>query len=417
MDYKFLYSLIQPAFSGMLWTLALFSEKVSKIVRGRKSALPSIADFRAENPENKVIWFHAASVGEFEQAVPVMQLLKSADPNLKMAVSFFSSSGMEQKGRHPLCDLSFYLPQDTREKMELLIQTLKPSALVLVKYEFWFNLLDTCRRHKIPAVSICCILRESSFRNPILRIHLRNCLPCFQFLFVQNAETARLLRTSGIEHFTICGDTRIDRVLEIRENADEIDWLPAWKQGHKLLIIGSAWTEDVVYLKEFIRDAVIEADGLWRVLIVPHEVSEDKLQQIETSLAMPSRRFSSWNREANCDVLLLDKTGMLSRTYRYADAAWIGGAFRTGLHNILEAAVFGIPVGFGPKYSKFREAAELIETGLARSFPSGGSVWAFFQEMSEPNTETLTRKELAENYFQSQKGAARIIAEYLGKKY
>ena len=414
MRYKFLYSLVQRVFAALLWVIRPFHSKASKIVEGRKRWRTDVAAFRKNFPEEKVFWIHAASVGEFEQALPVIRLLKEANQTQKIAVSFFSPSGMEQKGNHPLVDFCFYLPADTAGNMSQLLSALKPEALVLVKYEFWFNLLNACRQQHIPAISICCILRESSFRNPLLRIHLQHCLPEFRYLFVQNAETARLLRGMGIENFRICGDTRIDRVLEIRDSAQEIDWLPAWKGAHKLLIVGSAWTEDVVFLKEFIRHAVVEADGLWRVLIVPHEVSEAQLQHIESALAFPAVRFSGWKEEDNCDVLLLDATGLLSRSYRYADAAWIGGGFKTGLHNILEAAVYGIPVGFGPKHTKFREAGELIETGLARSFPGAGSVWEFFQQGSDGAEQQQKIRQAAENYFQSQKGAAQLIADFLG---
>jgi 3-deoxy-D-manno-octulosonic-acid transferase len=320
---------------------------------------------------------------------------------------------MEQKGNHPLLDLSFYLPGDTEKPMQMLIEALRPTALVIVKYEFWYNLLRTCNQRQIPVISICCILREKSFRQVFLSTHLRNCLPLFSRIFVQNAESARLIRNLNLDNFQITGDTRVDRVLEIREKEGELSWLPAWKEGHKLLIIGSAWAEDLIYLKDFIRHAVLETDGLWRLLIVPHEVTEAQIQQLTASLGFPLQRFSTWEQNSDCDILLLDKVGLLSSAYRYAEAAWIGGGFRTGLHNVLEAAVYQIPVGFGPKYAKFREAAELIEIGIAKSYPEGGSVWEFYQERSEPSDENERLRQATANYFQSQKGAASTITQYL----
>lgn len=409
--YKFLYGLAQRMLSLTIRLLSPFHTKAAKIDEGRKHSLRMVQNFRSQNSGQKIFWFHAASVGEFEQALPVMQLLKKDLPEAGMVVSFFSPSGMEQKGKHPLIDLSFYLPADLPAKCDALLEALRPTVLVLVKYEFWFHLLESCRKFEVLAVSISCILREKQWKNPFLRIHLQHCLPHFRQLFVQNEETAGILRKMQLNNFCISGDTRIDRVLEIRYQAEELIWLKDWKGEDKLLIVGSAWPEDLAFLKEFIRGNT-EATSRWRVLIVPHEIGQESLQQAEKVLEMKIPRFSSGLPEKGSRILMLDTTGMLSRAYRQADAAWIGGAFRTGLHNTLEAAVFGIPLGFGPKHAKFQEAIDLIRAGLASSFPEAGTVPEYFERQTkEENRQGL--RLAADTYFEKRKGAATEISQYI----
>jgi 3-deoxy-D-manno-octulosonic-acid transferase len=413
MHKRFGYNLLISLWEFLLFMVSAFHSKAGKMLVGRRKSLKIIQGWRKENPHKKTYWFHAASVGEFEQALPVIRLIKERQPEAAIAVSFFSPSGFEAKGKDPLLDLAFYLPADLPESMHRITTALRPEMLILVKYEFWYNLLKSCRRNDISVISICCILRENMLRNPFYREHLRQCLSLFRFFFVQNPETGRILMSFGLDNFKIVGDTRIDRVIEIRNRNQEIDWIPQWKENHKLLVVGSAWSEDMVFLDEFIRHAVVETDGLWRVLIVPHEIGERQLNHLTGSLSLPHHLFSEWKeKQEDCDVLILDAQGLLSTSYRYADAAWIGGGFKTGLHNTLEAAVYGIPVGFGPKFAKFREAIDLQEIGVARSFPAGGSVWEFFQTNTEEDAR-ISISQAADAYFQSQQGASLAICGYI----
>jgi len=197
----------------------------------------------------------------------------------------------------------------------------------------------------------------------------------------------------GIQSLTLNGDTRVDRVLEIKDQLVEISWVEPWIAGHKLLIIGSAWLEDIIFLKSFLQHAVVEAQGLWRVLIVPHEIDEKNLMHITHALQLPNELFSSWELHPDeTDILILNKTG---------------------LHNTLEAAVFGIPIGFGPNYQKFQEALDLLEIGVARTFPEMGSVWEFFQESTEIEAEKERISQSAQLYFSRQQGASKSISELL----
>lgn len=381
---------------------------------GRAQTLDLIKKFRTQYPDSEVVWFHAASVGEFEQALPVIRILKEQKPDWTIAVSFFSPSGFEIKSKHSLLDIAFYLPSDKLWVQARIMRHLKPRNLVLVKYEFWFNLIFAASRLSVPVYSICCILKPGKVNHFFYGALIRKTLPMISHFFVQNIETAQLLRNMGIQSLTLNGDTRVDRVLEIKDQLVEISWVEPWIAGHKLLIIGSAWLEDIIFLKSFLQHAVVEAQGLWRVLIVPHEIDEKNLMHITHALQLPNELFTSWELHPDeTDILILNKTGLLSRLYRYADAAWIGGGFKTGLHNTLEAAVFGIPVGFGPNYQKFQEAVDLLEIGVARTFPEMGSVWEFFQESTEIETEKERISQSAQLYFSRQQGASKSISELL----
>ena len=206
----------------------------------------------------------------------------------------------------------------------------------------------------------------------------------------------------------------MDRVLEIKELGAEIPWLEKWKGDSKLLVIGSAWIGDLLFLRQFLKHAVVEAQGLWKVLIAPHEIDAQHLDNLTHSLQLPFDLYTDWKEnQDDTDILVLNTLGLLSRAYRYADAAWIGGGFKTGLHNTLEAAVFGIPVGFGPNYEKFQEAKDLIEIGVAKSFPNILSDWEYFQQSTENEEDKMRILNGSQLYFERQKGASQAIVQYL----
>ena len=414
MRFKIVYEIGIGVFELGMWIMAAISSKIRRMLIGRSISIDRLRKFRVEHPENQVIWFHAASVGEFEQALPVIKILKEDFPDVCIAVSFFSPSGFELRHKHPLVDVSFYLPADRTWNASKIVKILKPKALILVKYEFWYNLIFTCGRLGIPVISICCILKNVTLQKFAPASVLKNTLPLISHFFVQNIETSQVLRTLGLQNFSINGDTRVDRVLEIKELGAEIPWLETWKGDSKLLVIGSAWIEDLLFLREFLKHAVVEAHGLWKVLIAPHEIDAQHLDNLTHSLQLPFDLYTDWKEnQEDTDILVLNTLGLLSRAYRYADAAWIGGGFKTGLHNTLEAAVFGIPIGFGPRYEKFQEAKDLIEIGVAKSFPNVLSDWEFFQQSTENEDDKMRILNGSQLYFERQKGASQSIVQYL----
>jgi len=414
MRFKIAYQIGIGFFELGIWLMAAFSAKIRRMLIGRSITMDRLRKFRMEHANDQVVWFHAASVGEFEQALPVFKILKEELPEVGIAVSFFSPSGFELRHKHPLVDVSFYLPGDRTWNASKVIKILKPRALVLVKYEFWYNFIFTCSRLKVPVISICCILKKETLQKFGPSAILKNTLPLLSHFFVQNIETSQVLRDLGLQNFSINGDTRVDRVLEIKELGAEIPWLETWKGDSKLLVIGSAWIEDLLFLRKFLKHAVVEAHGLWKVLIAPHEIDEKHLNNLTHSLQLPFDLYTDWKEnQEDTDILILNTLGLLSRTYRYADAAWIGGGFKTGLHNTLEAAVFGIPIGFGPKFEKFQEAKDLIEIGVAKSFPNVLSDWEFFQQSTENEEDRMRILNGSQLYFERQKGASQAIVQYV----
>lgn len=415
MNFTIFYTIFNALFELILWLAAPFSPKIRRMLIGRTVTLHKIRQFRKAEPSRKLIWFHAASVGEFEQALPIMKLLHEGDDRLSIAVSFYSPSGYELRHKHPLIDISFYLPADRPWTMLKLVKTLRPTALVLVKYEFWYHLISTAHRLSVPVVSICCILKINVLKAWPYRTVLNKVFPLIHHFFVQNTQTAQVLKEAGFTNLTINGDTRVDRVLEIKEADADLGWLEKWKGNSKLLVIGSAWAEDLMYLRSFLQHAVVEMDGGWKVLIVPHEIEESQLGHLTHGLGLPFERYTNWKekQDESCSILVLDTLGLLSKVYRLANAAWIGGAFKTGLHNTLEPAVYGIPIGFGPKYEKFQEAKDLIQIGVAKSFPVGGSVWEFFQLKTELEEEIRSIQDASILYFERQKGASQAIVQFL----
>lgn len=336
---------------------ALFGhEKARLMVNGWKTTVPPTPAAR------DTAWFHAASLGEFEQARPVLEEYKRRHPESRIVVTFFSPSGYEVRKNYSQADAVLYLPPDLPHSVRRFLDTVQPTVAFFVKYEFWFNYLGALRRRGIPAYIFSAIFRpEQYFFKPWGRWYMRQLKDCFRHLFVQNEESLQLLKTHGIEHCSIAGDTRFDRVHQIAEAAERNEVVETFLQGHddKVLVCGSTWPPDETLLAKL----KVEGERL-KVILAPHVISEEHLQQIER-IFPSSTRYSTLSSGASTtnQVLIIDNIGLLSKLYRYADVAYIGGGFGVGIHNILEAVTFGKPVLFGPNYHKFQEALDIIERG------------------------------------------------------
>lgn len=324
--------------------------------------------------EGKTAWFHASSLGEFEQARPVLEQFKSEHPEYRICLTFFSPSGFEVRKNHELADIICYLPLDTRRNAREFVQLINPDVAFFVKYDHWFNLLNELRIHKIPTFLFSAIFRPSQyFFKPYGRWFLKE-LNCYTHIFVQNDESVMLLKQHGIEQVSKTGDTRFDRVNQI---AQQVQHFPAVEQFIKsgtekthVILAGSSWDPDEAMLKQYMDK---HADNI-RMIIAPHEIHESRLTAIETLFAHHGTiRLSLLNTSEKTDythdkVLIIDNYGMLSSLYQYADIAYIGGGFGKGIHNTLEAMTFGKPVVFGPNYKKFKEAHDIIAKGGGKSY-------------------------------------------------
>lgn len=319
-------------------------------------------------PNSKLAWFHASSLGEFEQARPVLEEYRRRNPDHRIVVTFFSPSGHEVRKNYVHADAVLYLPPDLPCSVHHFLKTWQPSVAFFVKYDFWFNYLGELRRRGIPTYIFSAIFRPGQyFFRPWGRWFMRQLRDCYTHIFVQNEESLRLLQTHGVTRCSIAGDTRFDRVHQIAEAAERDATVEAWLDGYegKVIVCGSTWLPDEQIIKECINALPRECESP-RIILAPHVIAEEHLRQIE-KLFPDSIRYSELKTKGDAtrthNVLIIDNIGMLSKLYRYGSVAYIGGGFGSGIHNILEAVTFGKPVLFGPNHHKFKEALDIIARG------------------------------------------------------
>ncbi len=398
---------------GMSWLFNLlspFHAKAKKAVQGRQGLIRNIEKTLKDN-NAPVVWMHCASVGEFEQGRPVLEKLKSEYPHYKIVLTFFSPSGYELRKNYAGADHVWYLPWDTKRNAEQFVAAVNPSLAIFVKYEFWFHYSDTLWKRKIPLISISSIFRpDQAFFKSYGKLY-REILRRFSFFFVQNEESLKLLRSIGIEDCAIAGDTRFDRVKQIVEKREPVPVAASFKANEKLLVVGSCWPEDLEVLLPLINE------GRLKVIIAPHEINEGFLEQIERSLNVKSIRYSkaASSELESYSVLIIDNVGMLSRLYQYGEFAYVGGAFGKGLHNILEAACYGIPIFFGNRnYKKFQEARDLINLGGAFEVGNFTDLRTKYEMLNLPENFMLA-SEVTKQYIEHNLGATERIMDYSRK--
>ncbi len=328
-------------------------------MRGRKE---TISRLRSNlSPEDKVIWFHAASLGEYEQGLPVMEALKQNYPSHKIVLTFFSPSGFEVKKNTPSAAVVCYLPMDTKRKVKEFLDTVQPVLAIFVKYELWPNYLQTLKARNIPALLISALFNENQVYFKWYGSFMRNALANFTHIFVQNTASKELLQKINLENVSLSGDTRFDRVAKIAKRDNSLGFIEQFKRDSFCLVVGSSWPED-----EHIITTYINANTLpIKFVIAPHTIKPKHVDGIANSLKKPVVKYSDLNNSnlENKEVLIIDTIGLLTKIYSYADLAYVGGGFATGLHNTLEPAVFGIPVIIGPNFEGFAEAERLVALG------------------------------------------------------
>lgn len=342
---------------------ALYKPKARLFIFGRKVLWKSLKEFKKQNTK-ATVWFHAASLGEFEQGLPVMEAFKKEFPNYNIVVSFFSPSGYEQKKNHPIADLVCYLPLDTKKNAKRFTQLLNPSVAIFIKYEYWHHHLNELKSNNIPIYSISTLFTPSHVFFKFYGGGYRRMLRLFDHIFVQNSKSMMLLKGLGISNVTVSGDTRFDRVKQTLENPKTFEEIESFTKDSLTLVVGSAWPEDMDVIGDFINEKASQI----KVIIAPHLIDDSQLHKVTTRINRPYQRYTDGNINESTNILIIDTIGMLSSIYQYGDMAYIGGAFSDGLHNILEAVAFGLPVVFGNQgLDKFPESEELITLGGAFS--------------------------------------------------
>jgi 3-deoxy-D-manno-octulosonic-acid transferase len=391
---------------------SLFHPKAKAFVTGRKNLFKTLSKVFEKNTR-RVFWIHCASLGEFEQGRPVIEALKQTDPDIFVLLTFFSPSGYELRKNYALADHVCYLPWDTAANASHFVQIVKPALVIFVKYEFWLHYSKVLKKNNIAFVSISSIFREDQLFFQSYGTLYRKILHNFSYFFVQNYESVKLLNGIGITQCERAGDTRFDRVHSIVQQGEEIDIAKRFKAGEKLMVVGSCWPEDLDALIPLINEQRM------KFIIAPHEITESFLNNLENLLQVKSIRYSQVKDQALDDyqVLLIDNIGMLSRLYRYGEFAYVGGAFGKGLHNILEAACYGVPIFFGNKnYQKFQEAMDLINRGGAFEIADYPDLKSKYEMLNIPENFMLAC-EVTRQYVEENLGATEKILSYCKKLF
>ncbi len=386
-----------------------FSLKTRLFVKGHRVALKTL-EHKIKGNTSPVAWFHCASLGEFEQGRPIIEKFKEVFPTYKILLTFFSPSGYEVRKDYKHADFVTYLPWDTKSNAKKLVEVVNPSIAIFVKYEFWHFSIKELKNKNIPILSTSSIFRpDQIYFKPFGSFNL-NILKNVTHFFVQTRASKNLLNEFGIDHVNVAGDTRFDRVADIEKNRKDLPLVKQFKGDKRLMVIGSCWPEDLEVLINFINASDL------RFIIAPHELEGGCIEQIQKESLKKTILYSQLNEQnGEEDVLIIDNIGLLSSLYGYGEYAYVGGAFKSGLHNILEAAAFGVPIFFGNKnYQKFNEAVELINLGGAVAVGSYTELQDQFNIFTE-ETALQIAGQVNKDYVQDNTGATDKIISYCRK--
>jgi 3-deoxy-D-manno-octulosonic-acid transferase len=404
--YIWIYNIVIFFYSLSIKIASLFNNKAKLWVEGRTNIFNKLEN-AFKNNKNDVIWFHCASLGEFEQGRPIIEKIKEKYPHYKILITFFSPSGYEIRKNFNKADFVFYLPIDTAKNAKKFIEIVNPKIAFFIKYEFWYHYLKTLKSKQVKVYLISALFHKNQiFFKPYGSLY-REILKCYDYIFVQDKNSMDLLTKLGIKNICVSGDTRYDRVFTIASQSNSLELIEVFKANKNLIIAGSCWQPEEKLIIDY-----IERKGLThKFIFAPHDVSNDHISQIESLLSKHNYvRYSKAdiNSISKFDILIIDNIGLLSSLYKYADIAIIGGAFGSGLHNILEAVVYGCPVIFGPKYYNFPEAVELIKIGGAYSVKNSDELIKVIDFLSTSKKREYLSK-ICKDFVSSKKGATEKI--------
>jgi len=415
-----LYNIGIKLYSLFIRFAALFNNKAKLWITGRKNPV----FVRIESS----IWFHFASLGEFEQGRPILEAMRNLHPDKKVVITFFSPSGYEIRKNTPLADYVYYLPLDTPGNAKQFIDAISPETIIFTKYEYWFHFFNEAHKRNIPLYIISGIFRPGQVYFKWYGGFNRRILSLVSHFFLQDDASEQLLQGIGITNTSVSGDTRFDRVWANAQNPKVLPLIEEFKNGHKLFIAGSTWPQDEALLAK-----LVSKYPDWKFIFAPHEIPEEKINNLMDLLPEGKAiTFSQLKTEAeglksgdfinqsltsnNLQSLVIDNIGMLSSLYAYADIAYIGGGFGVGIHNTLEAAAFGLPVIFGPHYQKFNEAKELIAIKAGYSISNETELKDIVDTLINDETfYNITRKKIF-NYVKENVGATEMIMKYIDKR-
>ena len=408
----FLYNFIIHIAYFFLKIIALFNPKMKLFIAGRKKTFEKLSDIEKND---KVFWIHAASLGEFEQGIPIIEKLKQTYTNHKVVVSFFSPSGYEIRKHYSLADVVCYLPFDTRKNVKKFIKQIHPDIAIIIKYEFWPNLLHELKSTNTKTILVSGIFRDNQLFFKPYGKWMRSFLPAFNHFFVQNQKSKELLQTINFKNVTVSGDTRFDRVAKILHQNNQLNFIEDFKDNTYTVVAGSTWIEDENLIVNYIN-SISAVDE--KFIIAPHTMDQNKIKELRKSIQRKAILFSEKDNVnlKDFDVLIIDTIGLLTKIYAYADVAYVGGGLATGLHNTLEPATFGIPVVFGGNmYQKFNEAKDLLKVGGGKTVLTKEDFLNVFLELKNNIEYRNQMGTAAGNYVQNNTGATQLVMDYITK--
>ncbi len=407
---NFLYNLTAHLTFFFLRIFALFNVKMKLFVAGRKETFQKLSTIKKED---KTIWFHVASLGEFEQAIPIIEAIKKSYQNHKIIVTFFSPSGYEIRKNYNLADVVCYLPFDTNSNVKRFIALIHPEIAIFVKYEFWPNLLNQLKKKSIPTILVSGIFRENQFFFKSTGKWIRASLNAFNHFFVQDESSKNLLESIHFKNISLSGDTRFDRVTRILEQDNSLPFISAFKNNQYTVVAGSTWKEGEEFLVKYIN----QSQGQ-KFIIAPHTIHPSSIQKLKNSIQKATILYSEIEGKniSEYNVFIIDAIGLLTKIYAYADAAYVGGGFKTGLHNILEPATFGIPIVIGKEYSKFKEASDLVRLHGCISVSSQSAFSSIFSKLKSDKDFRKKTGSINESYIKGNIGATAQIMQYINKQ-
>ena len=403
------YEVTLAVYNALLFIASFFNKKARHWVDGRKGIFDKLKS-ELEGKSN-IVWFHCASLGEFEQGRPVIEEYKRRNPKIYILLTFFSPSGYEIRKNYQGADSVFYLPLDFKRNAIRFINIVNPNIVIFVKYEFWLNYLQQLWQRNIPVFMISANFRRNQWFFKWYGKSFRRIFNFYAHLFVQNKSSKEILADFGISNVIVAGDTRFDRVNQLALHPKPIPLAEAFKNGKFLIVAGSTWIPDEEILCKYINES--NNDLKW--ILAPHEIGSAHIDKIESLLHKSYFRFSraSTSDVENASVMIIDNIGMLSFLYAYGEIAYVGGGFGVGIHNILEPASFGIPIVFGPKYYKFQEALDLVNEGGAFSIGSYEELMNRLNDLLISPETLLESGKIAGLYVKTNQGATSMIVNNL----
>ena len=412
-----IYNLIVILASQLLKIIALFSPKMKLFVDGRKTVFQTLGD--KIQTSDKTIWFHAASLGEYEQGLPVIEATKQQFPTHKIVVTFFSPSGYEVRKNNAIADVTVYLPLDTISNAKQFIKLVHPEMAFFIKYEYWPNYLNELKKQQIKTYLISGILRENQAFFKWYGGFYRNALKTFDYYFVQNESSKALLQSIGFNNVKVSGDTRFDRVVSILERDNSLDFIEQFKDNKTTIVIGSSWPKDESLLVNYINQSTDDV----KFIIAPHNIKQEQISNLKNQIQKKTILYSEkdemlkqvqHDKIETFQVFIIDTIGILTKIYSYADIAYVGGGFgNPGVHNILEPATFGVPVVIGPNFSHFVETTALVNMEGCISIQNQNQLNEAFDLLLHNEDERLEKGHICSTFVQMNKGATQTIMNHI----